>query len=399
MKTNINEWLARVFRRRSAAPQKENPFNDELGSAYLEYYIRELAFMSGVNLIANCISKCEFRTYRGGKEIKEREYYLFNVSPNKNQNSSAFIQQWIHTLYRENECLILDVSRFDEKSRRTENQLLVADSFGHDEYALLDDNFSSVTVKDFTFRRTFAASDVLFFRLNNEHVKALTKGIYESYAQMMSAAQKAYMRENGLRATVNFDTLGQGGQPFHEQATEYVKNYLRPFLTSNNAALPIFKGMTYQELQKSASATTRDIRAMIDDVFDITARALSIPPVLMRGDVAGMKDAVDLLLTACVDPLCDMFQEEINRKRNGYEGFARGDTLKIDTTSIKHIDVLSVSTSIDKLIGSGAFSVNDVLRLIGSQEIDEPWANQHWMTKNYAPSNELLNAMGGDGNA
>jgi len=69
--------------------------------------------------------------------------------------------------------------------------------------------------------------------------------------------------------------------------------------------------------------------------------------------------------------------------------------LEIDSKSIKHIDLLSVSTAIDKLIASGAFCINDIRKLVGEPVIDEPWAWQHYITKNYATVEELLNSLGG----
>jgi hypothetical protein len=116
---------------------------------------------------------------------------------------------------------------------------------------------------------------------------------------------------------------------------------------------------------------------------------------LLRGDVQGTKDAVDNFLTFCIDPLVDMLQEEINRKRNGYSGMSKGNYLKIDTKQIRHVDVLSVSTAVDKLIGSGAFCVNDIRELCGESIINEPWAYTHYITKNYMPFEEALAAQNG----
>jgi len=90
-----------------------------------------------------------------------------------------------------------------------------------------------------------------------------------------------------------------------------------------------------------------------------------------------------------------MLQEEINRKRSGYFEYSKGTYVEIDTKSIKHIDLLSVSTAIDKLIASGAFCINDIRKLVGEPIIDEPWAWQHWITKNYSSIEELLNSLGG----
>lgn len=94
-----------------------------------------------------------------------------------------------------------------------------------------------------------------------------------------------------------------------------------------------------------------------------------------------------------------MLQEEINRKRNGIEGLRAGTWMQIDTKCIKHVDLLSVATSIDKLIGSGAYCVNDILKLTGDRPIDEPWANEHYMTKNYGLAADVATALGGEKNA
>ena len=72
-----------------------------------------------------------------------------------------------------------------------------------------------------------------------------------------------------------------------------------------------------------------------------------------------------------------------------------GTFIKIDTKTIKHIDLLSVATAIDKLIASGAFCINDVRKAVGDAPIEEPWAYQHFITKNYEAIDEILKALEG----
>ena len=71
--------------------------------------------------------------------------------------------------------------------------------------------------------------------------------------------------------------------------------------------------------------------------------------------------------------------------------------MKIDTRAVKHVDLLSVSTAIDKLISSGAFCVNDIRELVGEQPIDEEWAYSHWITRNYMLFEEALQPGEGSG--
>lgn len=101
-----------------------------------ETYVRELAFWTSVNMIANAVSKCEFKTFQDGREIKESEYYLWNMEPNKNQCSSEFIHKWISQLYRNNEALVIEQN----------GQLLVADSYDRKPYALYEDVFTQVQI-------------------------------------------------------------------------------------------------------------------------------------------------------------------------------------------------------------------------------------------------------------
>ncbi len=356
-----------------------------------DIYIREMAFWSATNLIANAISKCEFKTYFKGEEVKKQEYYLWNVEPNKNQNSSAFLHKLIATLYRKNECLVIEQN----------GQLLVADDFEKKEYALYDDVFSKVRVKDFIFNKAFNQSDVLYFQLSEVNMQKVINGLYDSYAKLITYSINAYQKSKGTKGIFKYETLPVAGSEEKKAFDALVNEKISKWINNDNAALPLGKGQEWKELaQKTySSENTRDIKAMIDDIYDFTARGYGIPPVLLKGDMANIGDNVfNTLLTFAVDPLTDMLQEEINRKRSGFIGFSQGTYVEIDTKAIKHIDLLSVSSAIDKLIASGAFCINDIRKLVGEPIIDEPWAWQHWITKNYSNVEDLLNSLGGDSN-
>lgn len=389
---NIITWLIDKF---GGKPVPVN-FNlddkdiDEYSLLVFDIYIREMAFWSAVNLVANAVSKCEFKTFLNGEEVKGREYYLWNIEPNKNQNSSAFLHKLIAKLYRNNECLVIEQN----------GQLLVADNFIRKPYALYDDVFTQVQVEDFTFDRPFNQSEVLYYKLNEENIRKLINGLYESYSKLIAYSMKAYQRSRGTKGIFKYDTIPVAGTPEREAFDALINRKIKQWMEGDNAALPLGRGQEWKELQHKTytNESTRDIRAQIDDIFDFTARAIGIHPALLRGDVQDTSKAIEQLLTFCVDPLVDMLQEEINRKRNGYEGFIKGTYLKIDTKCIKHVDLLSVATAIDKLIGSGAFCINDIRKAVGDEVIDEPWAWQHFITKNYETVENALKALEGGEN-
>jgi HK97 family phage portal protein len=350
--------------------------------------IREMAFWSGVNLIANGISKCEFRTFYDGKETKGDEYYLWNLEPNKNQSSTAFIQKLISKLYGDGEALVIEQN----------NQLLVADSFDRKQYALYDDVFSQVTVKDFTFSRTFLQSEVLYWNKEKD-MRRLSNSMFDSYSKLISHAMKAYQKSRGTKGVFSYQTLPIAGTPERAAFDNLITEKFKKFIESDNAIIPLGNGQKFEEVgaRTYSYENTRDIRAMINDISDFTAKSLVIPPSLLRGDVQNVDSAVDQFLTFCIDTLADFLQEEINRKRNG-KAVLTGTRLQIDTKQIKHVDLMSVATPVDKLISSGVFCINDILKLVGEQEIEEPWAKEHFITKNYAKVTDILAGLEGGTN-
>lgn len=382
MALNFKKWLLSKLSDGSERVTTMEIDGKEFFNIMNDIYLRELAFWTCVNKIANAVSKCEFKTYYRHQSVKKAEYYLWNVQPNKNQNAPVFLTKLIGKLYRNNEALVIE----------SNGQLFVADSYQKDIFALYDYIFKDVTVENFTFNRTFAQSEVLFFQLNSVDMKNLVNGIYASYNELLAYASAAYQKSRGSRGILNIDAQAQAQDDFSETLQELMNTYFKKFFTSDNAVLPLYVGYSYEDIGSKtySNESTRDIKAMADDVFDFTARGFSFPPSLAKGDVQDTEKATNELLTFCIDPLVSMLQAEINRKRNGYSGFLNGDYIKIDTTTVKHIDIFDIATPVDKLISSGAFTINHILRILGEPEINEDWANQHFITKNYSTIQDLL---------
>ena len=390
MGLNFKKWLlekvASGYIQSTGADPAVDLMISDYQDAFESLYIRELAFWTCVNKIANAIGKCEFRTYQGGEEVRGAEYYLWNVEPNGNQNASAFLTKLIGQLYRYNEALVIEVS----------GQLYVADSYQKKTYALYDYQFSGVTVDDFTFGKTFYQRDVLFFQLNSTDMRKLIGMMNAEYGKLFRYASDAYQKSRGHKGVLHIDAQAQSEDDFNDTLGELMNNHFKKFFNADSAVLPLFDGYEYTDLKDKtySSESTRDIKALADDLYEYTARAFSFPPSLAKGDVQDTSKAIDELLTFCIDPLAVMIQEEINRKRYGQAEYLAGNLLRIDTTRVKHIDIFDIATPIDKLISSGAFTINDIRRLINEPRINDKWADQHFITKNYSTVQDLLEAKG-----
>lgn len=363
----------------------------ELLAAAEEYRIRELAFHTCVSMISNAIARCDFRTYRNGKEVREREHYLWNVDPNVNQNSTMFLHKLVYTLYQNNEALIVPVRR-----RGGYDALVVADDwYVPDPQVTRQNEYKGVQSGEMTFTKSFREEDVIHLQLNHCDVKPVIDGLFQSYSRLISAAMNNYVWANGQHWKVTVNQVAGGRQNWAQEFQAMVEEQIRPFLNSSAAVLPELDGYHYEPMNKATDAQrdATNIKNMIQDIFDFTANGFLIPPVLLRGQVEGIADAQSRFLTNCIDSLADQITEEVTRKRYGYEGWKRGSYLKVDTSAIQHFNLFDLAPNIEKLIGSG-YSYNDIQRAAGGQEINEPWANQHFMTRNFARAEELLNEGG-----
>ncbi len=397
MGINFKRWLLTKL----GAGGSASVSSIELQQALEEYRIRELAFHTCVSMIANAVGKCEFKTYKNGTENKGAEYYLWNIEPNTNQNSTVFLHKLIYQLYTENEALVIST-----KGRGGKDMLAVADYFDAPlECPRNEQEYKGVVVGEVSYRKTFLESEVLHFRLNHCNIKPVVDGLYQSYVKLVQCAMKNYTWGSGKHYKVHVGQIAQIGQvgaerkDWNTQFTEMLNSQVKPFLTSENGVLPEFEGYQYVDIggNPDVQRSTRDIRSLVDDIFDFTARAFCIPPVLLFGDVAGTKDAMSRWLTTCIDPLCDQIAEEIIRKRYGFQEWQSGTYIRIDTSAILHFDLFGNAANIEKLIGSGAFSVNDVLKAAGQTEIMEPWADQHFVTKNFETMDGAMKRIDGEG--
>ena len=354
-----------------------------------EIMIRELAFNMVVNKISSALSKCKVNVYHNGKRAKDEEWYRWNVQPNVNQSANQFWSKLIYYLYNYNEALVITRG----------NELYVADSYvKNEDYAFFEHTFTGVTINGYALNKTYRMSEVFYFELNNRNIRNFLNGTLQLYSELINAAYSSYLVANGNKGVLKIDQFAENSEDFTEQFNQLLNEDFKTFFSNANAVLPLYEGFEYSQLDnKGTQSTTRDFKALLDDVISITANAFNVPASIANGTVQDTSKAIDEFLTFCIDPLIEMLTDEMNRKSFSPYQIINGHYFKFNTLAIKHIDILDIANAIDKLLSSGFTCINDLRILIGLDPIDEEWANQFFMTKNYAPIEELLNALkGGD---
>lgn len=349
----------------------------------LEYHVKKLAVQTCVNLIANTLIRSQFRTFDKGKEVIGNNHYLFNVQPNQNQNSSEFFHEFVSKLVYENECLVI----------MHNDQLYVADSFNFKKYAFHENTYKNIVVNDYQLNKSFTESEVLYFKLNNNKIKNVIDDLYNSYGKLLTSAMNYYKRSNALRVKLKMEGSFSQTDEDHENREEMFNAQLKRFLEAESAAaLPLQDGLILEELPNLSNSgnTSRDVRALVDDIFDFVSMAFHIPKSLLKGDVADIEGQTDNFIMFCIAPIAELIEDEINRKFYTKEEYLSRTYFKVDTRFIKFVDIVKLATALDKFLSSGTHSVNENRLMIGSEPINEEWADKHHITKNYMEVEEYM---------
>ena len=371
----IIEWFGKVFSR--SPTDRTIDISEYRSELQNNIALEAFALFTTIDMIASLVAKCEFKTYRNGKEYKGYEWYSLNVKPNKNQNSTEFWQEFVSKLLFYREVLVINVN----------NQLIIADDFNKEEFAVKETEFTQVSRGDMTFNRKYKMSDVLYVKYSNSNAMQIFNSIFGMYEKLIDSASDKYIRAGGQKGTLDIPAIAQNEKDFEKKYQKLMNEYFNSYFKSKNAVLPLWGGMKYtpttSDSVKKTTSEIADISRLVDDALSRAAQAYKVQPALVRGDVAGIKDAVDMTLTTCIDPLVDMISEELTGKKYMPEEVMKGSYIAGDTTCIKHIDIFDIAPNADKLISSGMLNIDETREKAGLVPTGEKWAQQHYITKNY----------------
>ena len=359
-----------------------------VGEKIQEIYYKELAIQTAINLIANAIAKCEIKVYENNHEVKNKLYYTLNIQPNKNENSSQFWHKSVEKMIYEKEAIIVDIN----------DSLYCADSKSVEEYPVKGNVYKGVTIGNLQLSKIFKSDEILRLQLNNTHIKKLIDGLYQQYGELMAYAAKKYKKSGQTKYKLILDNVKAGDANFQKIYEEVILKQLRNFSENDNTVYPQYKGQILEDFSPKTNTDSSDFRNLRKEMFEIVAQAFQIPVSLMLGNITNMNEIVKVFLTFCIDPLADMISEEITRKTSvTYDNWAKGNYVKVDTSTINHIDILDVAEKADKLISSGTCCIDEVRGIIGFDKLNTEFSQQHFITKNYdTVENRLIGDIKGE---
>lgn len=352
-------------------------------------YYKELAIYTASSLIENAISKCEFKTYENWLPVKKEDYYLLNVAPNKNENSSLFWHKVVRRMIRNQKGALVVELR---------GQLHCATDFSiREERPILGNLYDGVVLDgNLQLQKVFHADEVFLFKMEDENVKVLIDGLYEEYDKLLQTAARAFRDTNGRKFKFKVSGTKQGDDEFNEEFKNVIAKEIKAYMENEYATYVEYDGEVLEEQIEKQRVNSDDIIKLRKDMFEIVGQALKIPQSLMTGNVTSVKDVMDVFLTFSVDPWADTIAEVLNKRATVWE-YMKGNYYKVDTGQIKHRDIFDLAPNVEKLIGSSVLNPDEVREELDRQELNTEWSKTYYMTKNIAKTEDVAKGLeGGD---
>ena len=352
-------------------------------------YIYDIAEAHAIDLIARTIAKCEIQTFElKNEKIKETKgdlYWTLNLQPNYNENGTRFIYKLVTKLLTNGTALII----INKKAKT--NFLYIADKYDASNDILHGKTFKNITISDdegnsLQLEKVYDQNNSIYYSLKNDKLTKASKNFKINIAKILKATEKSFIRAN----TAKWRLKNPGNQPTMIDAEtkqpisyeQYTRKITEGLLSDEEAIIMLSEMFELINLNKDNNKKLDDFETKKKKTGNTVAQKWSIPLDIFWGNKTEKSTSNNDFITFAVSTYLELLKDGFNVSLVGKESFLKGEYIKINTTNITHKDVLDCGTGIDKLTAN-RFSRNEINKLLKLPEIDEDWADRHYITKNY----------------
>lgn len=376
--------------------QGEYIFDILLGGSKKNDYIYTLAEAHAIDLIAKTISKCEIQVFEKDKETKKIKkaknelYWVLNIQPNFNETGTKFKYKLVTRLLTEKKALVIINKAFDNSKL-----LYIADDFKSSDSILYGKFFTDVVISDddgntIPMLKKYGQDDSIYYSIKNSNLNVATDKFKERSSKILNAIEKYYLKSNVPKWRLTIP----GTQPTMLDAEtkqpisydEYKKKITDGLLSEDEAIVMLSSAFELINLNKDNGRDLKDLKDYKDaikEIGDTVARTWNIPIDIFYGTKTEKSTGNDDFITFAVSNYFKLIEDGLNASLVGKKDYLKGEYIEFNKFNITHKDIIDSANGIDKLTADG-FSRNEINELLGLPRIDEPWADEHNITKNYA---------------
>lgn len=348
-----------------------------------ELHISKLAIEKAIGMIAKAVAKSEFVVQRKNGRVKDDIYYMLNVKANENETATDFWIEAVKKLLIETECVICRIGK----------SLYIADTWDVDTSVMLRQKYTNITItsngNSMPIEKAFYANEVIHLRARNEKIKAYLQKVLGQYDKILDALSEA----KRIASTPKFELRTQGTQQImrtkNPDGTEKIvtedeyKNKIKKLLTSDKVEIISNQDtLSVGELKVTNNVSTEDITKIAHEIFVECALAFDIPKAVFLGEITEKADSTNEFITYAVSWVVEVLNDSLNAKLVGQTDYLKGEKIWIDMSGYKHVDIIESAANLDKLRAIG-FSLDEIFRMVGWEELGTEFSTQRVVTKNY----------------
>lgn len=348
-------------------------------------YLKIMAKSTVLDFVARTMSTLEVK-FKNKDGTADWEYIL-NVRPNNDMSAATFWEKFFYRLMDDNEVLVI----FTE-----DNQLLIADDFSRTEYAVYDDVFTGVTVKNYVFQKSFTMSDVIYIEYNNDKLDQFTKGLFNDYSELFGRIIEIAMRNNQIRGSVSIESTGsineekgKDGKTRSQRLQEYIDKVYNAFKTKSVAIVAKIKGFEYEEYTNKQGVSNQsldELNKMKTSLIDDVANAIGVPTALIYGEKADLDSNLEAFRKLCIASLKKKLQDELMAKIITKQDYKNGERIKV--SKVLPRSIIEDATQIDKVVSSASFFRDEVREEYDYEDLPNGEGKKLIMTKNYVETSK-----------
>jgi HK97 family phage portal protein len=356
---------------------------ESISADITELQISKLAIEKAVNMIAKAVAKSEFVVQRKNGRVKDDIYYMLNVKANENETATDFWIEVVKKLLTETECVICRIGK----------SLYIADTWNVDTSVMLRQKYTNITItsngNSMPIDKALYANEVMHLRARNEKIKTYLQKALGQYDKILNALSEA----KRIASTPKFELRTQGVQQImrtkNPDGTEKIvtedeyKNKIKKLLTSDKVEIISNQDtLSVGELKITNNVSTEDLTKIAHEIFVECALAFDIPKAVFLGEITEKADSTNEFITYAVSWVVEVINDSLNAKLVGQADYLKGEKIWIDMSGYKHVDIIESAANLDKLRAIG-FSLDEIFRMVGWEELGTEFSTQRVVTKNY----------------
>ncbi len=271
--------------------------------------------------------------------------------------------------------------------------MYVADDFIMSNSILYGKVFSNVTITDddgntIPMQKKYTIDDSIYYSIKNTGLQTASEKFKNNMSKILNVTSKSFIKNNIPKWRLKFP----GGQPTimdietKQPITydKYKEKITEGLMSEEEAIVLLSEAFDLINLnEKANNKNLDDFEKTVLRIGNTVAQNWNIPLDIFYGSKTEKSTGTNDFITLAVDHYFTLLEDGFNIGIVGKEDYLKGEYVAFNKFNICHKDIIESANGIDKLTADG-FSRNEINKLLGLPRIDEPWADEHNLTKNYA---------------